>query len=119
MITATEITGLFTGAIPANDATCIVFEYRWVLGSTFCAVPVLPPEEYPFNCAALPVPYSTTPSIILRISAAESSDITRCDPCGSGLGSSPPGRNGEAFSPGACAADALSALTAGLGATGI
>ncbi len=49
------------GANPANEATYFVREYAWVAGSTFCAVPVLPAEEYPSRTAFFPVPSSTTP----------------------------------------------------------
>ena len=88
--------------MPANEATCRVLEYLPVAGSIFCAVPVFPPEEYPLSCASLPVPNSTTPSIILRICAAVSVESTRCAPGGSGLGRSLPGLKGEGLKGAPC-----------------
>src|SRR5271169_1772059 len=93
-MTATTIAGLFNGANPANDATYFVLEYAWVPGSTFCAVPVFPAEEYPSRTALFPVPSSTTFCIICFISAAVVDEMTRrpsagwkATVCGVGCGS--------------------------------
>src|SRR3954452_12082190 len=74
--------GVLTGANPANDATYFVFEYRPVLGSTFCAVPVFPAEVYPSRMARRAVPKSTTSSINCFIWAAVIVEMMRRDGAG-------------------------------------
>src|SRR5450432_847715 len=70
--------GLLMGAKPVNEATKLLGEYRPVVGSIFCADPVLPAAVHPSRRANVPVPpANTTPSIIRRSVAAVSGRITR------------------------------------------
>src|SRR6476659_5310002 len=70
--------GSFAGANPTNDEVYLLRSTRFVLGSNFQAVPVLPADVYPSGCARLPVPLSTTWRSIVRRSAAVSRETT-CD----------------------------------------